>query len=516
MLTLVRDTYRASNDVGELLGLRDAAGQPAPSEDIIDHLLDRVLPAAYTQQPGESPPRYDLPAAERALRRIATRMNEEGTRDLQWWHVPAWSHAAPRVIANWLGTILAVGLLTGLVPGLVTGSLAAAQAGIAVALVAGLVAGLAFGRGKRLPKRIAAVRWRYLFRPRPVMMGLITGLAIGYMAGGIFSLTGHGPVAGSVAGLGAGLLAWLGTGVVAGISRPGTDSTSPLSPLSSWRGDRRFGLVSGLTTGLGIGLLFLVYGIVLGGVLMAGQWGGLEIGLVAWLVSGLALGLLIGLVHPQSWSSSLAFAQLAVSDRTPLRLMRFLEDARSRGVLRTVGPVYQFRHARLQDRLATHKPAAGQGGSGGIRCCRRPVERKPTVSDSPMTQRRLGMLAWMMAWFGLVAGQLYALSRFAKRPRPAPNCGLRKRAAAAGCRRSETPGPAQPTAGGVPLARRAAPRHCSGPEPARPGRARPHCSRSPGRRSAAAPPAPGPAAPPDPHRARPARHAQASVQDHLA
>jgi hypothetical protein len=33
-------------------------------------------------------------------------------------------------------------------------------------------------------------------------------------------------------------------------------------------------------------------------------------------------------------------------------LMHFLEDARARHVLRTVGPVYQFRHARLQDRLA--------------------------------------------------------------------------------------------------------------------------------------------------------------------
>lgn len=36
----------------------------------------------------------------------------------------------------------------------------------------------------------------------------------------------------------------------------------------------------------------------------------------------------------------------------PFRVMRFLEDASNRGVLRTVGPVYQFRHARLQDRLA--------------------------------------------------------------------------------------------------------------------------------------------------------------------
>lgn len=32
--------------------------------------------------------------------------------------------------------------------------------------------------------------------------------------------------------------------------------------------------------------------------------------------------------------------------------MPFLDDARTRGVLRTVGAVYQFRHATLQDHLA--------------------------------------------------------------------------------------------------------------------------------------------------------------------
>jgi hypothetical protein len=52
------------------------------------------------------------------------------------------------------------------------------------------------------------------------------------------------------------------------------------------------------------------------------------------------------------WASSLAMAQLARRWRTPVRLMSFLDDARERNVLRTVGPVYQFRHARLQDRLA--------------------------------------------------------------------------------------------------------------------------------------------------------------------
>src|SRR5437660_475575 len=91
---------------------------------------------------------------------------------------------------------------------------------------------------------------------------------------------------------------------------------------------------------------------------------GLPTGLMTGLATGLTFGLLVGLVYPQSWSSSLAFAQLAASDRTPVRLMRFLENARSRSVLRTVGPVYQFRHGRLQDRLAAQEPATGQAGPG--------------------------------------------------------------------------------------------------------------------------------------------------------
>lgn len=43
---------------------------------------------------------------------------------------------------------------------------------------------------------------------------------------------------------------------------------------------------------------------------------------------------------------------LAAGRRTPLRLLRFLEDAHARGVLRQAGAVYQFRHARLREHLA--------------------------------------------------------------------------------------------------------------------------------------------------------------------
>jgi hypothetical protein len=38
--------------------------------------------------------------------------------------------------------------------------------------------------------------------------------------------------------------------------------------------------------------------------------------------------------------------------------MAFLDDAYRRGVLRRAGAVYQFRHARLQDRLAATSRAA--------------------------------------------------------------------------------------------------------------------------------------------------------------
>ena len=69
-------------------------------------------------------------------------------------------------------------------------------------------------------------------------------------------------------------------------------------------------------------------------------------------VIGVIALLVFGLPSSEVWLASLSFAQLAVRWHTPLRLVQFLEDARKRDVLRTVGSAYQFRHARLQDRLA--------------------------------------------------------------------------------------------------------------------------------------------------------------------
>ncbi len=55
-------------------------------------------------------------------------------------------------------------------------------------------------------------------------------------------------------------------------------------------------------------------------------------------------------------SASAAFyvagALRAAQGRLPWRVMVFLDDAYRLGLLRVVGPVYQFRHAELQDHLA--------------------------------------------------------------------------------------------------------------------------------------------------------------------
>ncbi|MET8164920.1 hypothetical protein ABZT34_11755 [Streptomyces sp. NPDC005329] len=51
-------------------------------------------------------------------------------------------------------------------------------------------------------------------------------------------------------------------------------------------------------------------------------------------------------------ATALTGVQLARSVGAPVRLMAFLKDAPDNKLLRVTGPVYQFRHSRLRERLA--------------------------------------------------------------------------------------------------------------------------------------------------------------------
>jgi hypothetical protein len=392
-LTLVRDTYRSADNVRELLDFCDAACPGVSREDIQDHLLDRVLPAAYTPRPGERPPRHQLQAAQSALSYIAAQMNQDGTRDLAWWQIPAWTACVPRVIAT--------GLTGGLVVGLMFVLMVMALVGLVFVFMIGLAVALAFGfwfgsRG-RSPRRIAPPRWRQLFSQSSLRVALVGGFVFGLVVGLEFGLEfglnyglNYGLVFGFAFGLAFGLVFGLALGFVFGLSQPGAGNLSPLSPLASWRRDQVFALVAALVGGL-VGGLVLGLGFWLGLGLVAGVVGGgsqttitADSGvLVGWLAFGVILGFPFGLAYPETWRASLAFVQLAMRWHTPVRLMRFLEDARERHVLRTVGPVYQFRHARLQDRLAGQADIATSQNSRPPRSPSESVSSAGDVRSSP-------------------------------------------------------------------------------------------------------------------------------------
>lgn len=365
-LTLVRDTYRTGDDVRELLDFCDAAGDVS-GEDIQDHLLDRVLPAAYAPPPGAAPPRYELEEARRVLGYIAAGMSREGTRDLAWWRIPAWASATPRVIT------------TGVVFGLVF-----ALGGIrpVFGLVGGTVSAYFYmlgEKGRKSPVRRAPLRWRHLLSRNSLVPGLQYALVGGTLCGlfGLAIRIGTGRTAALVAGVGIGV--GLAGALTAGLTRS-ADDVNPLTPRASWRRDQAFGLAVGLIFGLGLSLgIGLGVGLIL--ALGLGGAGGHVAGLVSTIVWVLVFGLVFGLLFPRTWTVSLTFAQLAVRRHTPARLLRFLDDARQRDVLRTVGPVYQFRHARLQDRLAGRATPKGAAGiptdvlPDAVRCGLHPSQR---------------------------------------------------------------------------------------------------------------------------------------------
>jgi hypothetical protein len=194
----------------------------------------------------------------------------------------------------------------------------------------------------RSPLTRGRPRWSKADTPTILLTGLAVGLICGPVYGLVYGLafgTTNGLILTFVFGLAFGLVG----GLILGLRQPPTEATSPLDPPSLWRRERQFGLGLGLVMGLVVGLVFGVTdGLILGS----------EVGLVYGLTDGLVVGLGSGLVSSATWAAALASAQLWRRGQAPVRLLRFLDDARQRQILRTVGPVYQFRHARLQDRLA--------------------------------------------------------------------------------------------------------------------------------------------------------------------
>ncbi|NYH80148.1 hypothetical protein FHR84_003497 [Actinopolyspora biskrensis] len=301
-LSLLRDVYGATEPVDELL---DTTRFPT-STDIDNHLLDHAIHAAYRLRPGRPPPPYTAEAAHRTLRYLASRMTAAGTRDLAWWQLPRLASENPTAATPLSPKQLRLApsaLRYGLMHGLPAGP----ATGLAIWLKTGPTAGL---------------------------VALVTALAVGLIGGGLFGLV---------------------LGLVSSAQDSKEVEREVRGPVEIWVQDRRAGLTYGITMGLAGSLST---------GLLTGYTVGFAAGATVGIVVGLGLGTLTTFSGFASSSTTASFARLSIAHRTPPRMILFLEDARARNLLRTVGPLYQFRHAEIQDRLAstsTEQPAREAG-----------------------------------------------------------------------------------------------------------------------------------------------------------
>lgn len=317
MVYLARTAYhRQDSDPAALLAFIDP-------DDIERNLLNAYLPAVYARRPPppgtHAParvPTYTAQQTRRWLAFLADHLTREQTTDLAWWHL---RRAVPHFRVVFC-------VVFGLVPGVVFGLSAGIVAGIGIGLLHGFI-GVSAGGDSEVPQQVR-------INAEGLVGGLSFGLVAGLVAGLLFGLGG---------GLAVGLLVGLTFGLLDGLRAPAT-LTQAVTPASTLRHDREVSLVVGCVTGLAFGLA--------GGISR-----GISVGFPIRLSVALPIGLLIGpsaLLVAGLWLPFVvARLFLAARRKLPFRLMLFLQDAYRLGVLRQVGAVYQFRHVRLQEHLAT-------------------------------------------------------------------------------------------------------------------------------------------------------------------
>ncbi|MDF5758239.1 NACHT domain-containing protein [Spongiactinospora sp. TRM90649] len=355
---------------------------------------------------------HDTATLDDGLTRLARHLSAAGTRDFAWWHL-ARRVLSPRLLGAMLGFV--TGAAFGLTAGLTAGPAGAVPGGVAAGLLAGIVApgwlrqrpGYADlrlrGRLGPLAARVGegvaagavcgavggAIPWLgtdfggiMAGALKGLRMDLVVRLPIGGeppgMAGSpvrdaayltLLALAGGlpGAMTGALAtalrpartrtaarlgrlpeplvyrvtlalafgvafGIPGGIAAGVALGVLNWADRP-APLTEAGTPASTLRADGRLALLRVVSVGVAAAVAARVSG-----------------GLTVVVPLGLAVGLLAGDRHAAvCYAASLATRSRR---RLPSRLTAVLDDAHRLGLLRVVGPVYQFRHAELQDHFA--------------------------------------------------------------------------------------------------------------------------------------------------------------------
>jgi NACHT domain len=314
-----------------------------PDRATIDtHLFNAYIPAVYATLCPPHPSRWTDDQAHRTLALLAQFLESRraGSPDLAWWELtqvlPARIHRALLLsfgLLSGLSLGFAVGLGAGLVSGLRGGLVCGLPFGFVFALTAGRKAGANSRNEAASGTPNSRLRWKFS------MFGLAVALAFGLLAGLAFSL-----VFGLTFGLAIGLTYSLVFAILVGLDVVKVDLTSNITPMALLSSDRRSFIVFVLALEFTVGLaIWLAAGLVFR----------FSVGLAIGLADGFSFALSCGLMQTAWPYFVLARGYLAMRREIPWYLMAFLQDAHEhRGVLRQVGPVYQFRHIDLQRHLA--------------------------------------------------------------------------------------------------------------------------------------------------------------------
>ncbi|MEU4522066.1 BTAD domain-containing putative transcriptional regulator [Amycolatopsis sp. NPDC024027] len=382
MVDLARIGYgRPPADPAELLATEDAAA-------LEGQLLDSFVPNAYApapQSPGRNPKtspsgRYTAEQATRWLGFLARHLERARSRDLAWWQLYRAVPAGTRSVL--VGVLVAVFfVITGWVD---DGPVLAAVYGLSFGGAAGL--SHRFGRPPeplRTELRFAGAARKFAGRfAIGAVVGVLLGLGWSLAAGlvGFLAL---------VFGLVFAVHVWLAKPVDASrVSSPGTilrnERTGAIAlsvsflvslglfdgmafaftaqtrflPVLGGRYDLALAIAAGVAGAsfgffMGRGVAAVCYGVA--AALAGGQVFPAATNAMTPIVAGVCFGVGIGLtvLVTRAWGNYFVHhLWLAATGRLPWRLMHFLDDAHRRGVLRQAGGVYQFRHARVQERLA--------------------------------------------------------------------------------------------------------------------------------------------------------------------
>lgn len=354
MVYLAQVAYKSHHDADELL-------QYETAESIEQRLLHAYIPAFYPRDRAPSKgrtadDRYTQQQAEKWLGFLASRSESVNTQAIAWWRLPSICGTPFRL---WYTA------LTMLVAGILVGSTAGIWYGVVVAA----------GIGVRIPASSDPV----IASQRRSLGDIAVALLCGVFCGSIGFITG-GLVGGVAIGIAVTVVVKFAIEIY---QRHGVDEV-PRRPVDVLREDIKNSFQLALSAAVSVffaavymeGLLAAVAVGLVGafagghaGFFDTGRFkgaiaGALTYGTIAAAAGGqrfdlndgilLALGAMCTVIALNAWYRSLhARVWLRASGKLPFTVVNFLENAADLGVLRRTGPVYRFRHRRIQTYLAT-------------------------------------------------------------------------------------------------------------------------------------------------------------------